>query len=251
MAEPPPPCRGEFGIGLDVTRGESEQVIEVDHSALELLLLVTRVDLGDCGGLDRGVAIGGGGHRCVVTGRDHARLRPFDLADDIERQGGGLAAHQACHEPDLAIEQLGRGDPALVPSLTELGVGDGVERSGVDRAAQPERADALAEFGRCLARECDRQHPTGIALALGDAPRDAAGEHTRLARAGPGEDAQCCRLCGHRGGLTGIQTRHQSTERRCDVGIDLDRWAGPWRVGLGSGFGVEEGVHICDPTPHL
>ena len=87
-----------------------------------------------------------------------------------------------------------------VPAVTDL--------------AHAEAAEAGAELARRLAGERDREHVARIDQALARLPRDAAGEHAGLARAGAGEDRERRGAAGDRVALRGVET----VEERVHVG---------------------------------
>ena len=244
VAESPTASCGILGVGLDVAGREAEQVVEVDHATTELGLLVAGVDVGHRLGSDGHPAVGDRRLRRVVAGRDHACLGPLDLADDVERQRGRAAPHEARHEPDLAVEQLRRVDAALFPPLPELGVGDGVERAGVDAAAQAEMVDALAQLGGSLAGERDGEHSPRIDLALRHPAGDAAGEDPRLAGPGAGDDAQRQRVGRDGGGLCRVEAREQALAGGATGRVELV--AGT--IGGRGGVVAEQGLHAEDPN---
>ena len=68
----------------------------------------------------------------------------------------------------------------------------GVERADPHdlRAAADQLLDPLAHLGGRLVGEGDRQDRAGVGVALGDQPRDPAGEHPGLARPRAGDDQQ-------------------------------------------------------------
>lgn len=123
---------GDVMTVLEDGDGEEQHVLEVDHRAVALQLLVHRVDLGDLGGVARGVALGLGDHGRIVGGHGLGDLRPLDLAGDVPQfvavepdaaAGGGLGDQLdlALHEPRQLATDCFR------PEVLELAQGGGVE----------------------------------------------------------------------------------------------------------------------------
>lgn len=100
---------GDVVAVLQDADGEEQHVLEVDHCAVALQLLVHRVDLGDLGGIARGVPLGLGDHGRIVGGHGLGDLGPFDLARDIAQfvavEPDTAAGRRLGDQLDLALQE--------------------------------------------------------------------------------------------------------------------------------------------------
>ena len=85
VAEAPPLASGEGLVGLERLDAAHEQVVEVDHAAAVLLILVAGVHLGHRLDTEWRLALKPGHFGHVGRRHDEPGLRPFDLAHHIDR----------------------------------------------------------------------------------------------------------------------------------------------------------------------
>lgn len=178
---------------LEDADGQQQHVLEVDHSAVALELLVHRVDLGDLGRAPGCLAGRLRDDRRIVGGHGLGDLGPLDLArhvpqlvavepDTAARRGLGDQLDLALDEPGhLAADRLG-------PEELELAQRRRVERTRLD-TARAELAQPPAHLAGRAVGESDGEHRGRLqdpgAHPVGDAVRDRA----RLARTGSGQHA--------------------------------------------------------------
>ncbi len=178
---------------LDHADGEQQHVLEVDHAAVALELLVRGVDPADLGGVTGGLATGLGDGGRIVLRHGLGDLGPFDLARDIAQfiavEADAAARGGLGDELDLALDQPRHvAADGLGPEVLELAQGGRVERTRLD-AARAELAQPSAHLARGAVGEGDGEHARGLEYPGPDAVRDAVGDRARLSRAGPGQHA--------------------------------------------------------------
>ncbi len=184
---------GDVVAVLEDADGQEQHVLEVDHAAVALELLVRPVDLGDLGQVPGGLAARlEGGHR-VVGGHGLGDLRPFDLARDVAQlvavEPDAAARAGLGHELDLALQQPGHfAAHRLRPEVLELAQGRGVEGAGLD-PARAQGAQASAHLARGAVGEGDGQHTGRHELPGPDAVGDAVGDRAGLAGTGTRQHA--------------------------------------------------------------
>ena len=176
-------------------------------------------------------ATAGGASRTDVVARlDAAGGAPRALGGDrVDRASPGDVGDEA-----LPVVDDVRRRPSLVgPALSHHAEGDGVERAGLDRLAKPGGAKPPAQLAGSLAGERQRQRVAGVGGTSGHAIGDAAGQHSRLARAGGGDDGDERRRCRDGRPLVGVEVAeqsgviHEATVRRpCHRTSMTRRWGG-------------------------
>ena len=223
--------RGEVAVVADRASALDEHVVEVDERALALDPLVALVDRGDDRRRQRRPAARLVARAGVRRGIDHPCLGPFDLGRDVgglhELTGAaalaGLADERG-EDAGLAVEQRWRRDPGVGPPLPELRERDRVEGARVGMAPQAERAEPGPELARRLAGERDDEDVAGIGGPRGEAVRDAAREHSGLAGAGAGDDAERRARARDRGALRFVEVGQQVHRGHLREGVGHCRW---------------------------
>lgn len=146
--------------------GQQQDVLEVDDGAVPLEVLVGGVELGDLGGVARGLAAGLGGGAGVVGGDGLGDLGPLDLRGDVpqlaavetDAAGGGRVGDQL----DLAVDEPGQGaTDRFRPEVLQLSQGGGVEGAGLD-ALGAELAEPAAHLAGGPGGEGDGEHAGGL-----------------------------------------------------------------------------------------
>ena len=132
-----------------------------------------------------------------------------------DARAGPAAADDRADDPSLRAEHRGRFAAVLDGVPAELREGERVERARGD-LAHAETAEALGELAGGLAGERDGEHVRGRDALLLDEPRDPAGEHARLARAGRGQDRERRRFVGHGRALRRIEVGQEGVGPRRD-----------------------------------
>lgn len=178
---------------LEDADGEQEHVLEVDHPPVALELFVRPVDLGDLGGVARGIAQRLGDRRRVVGGDGLGDLRPLDLARDVPQlapvEPDAAAGARLRDQLDLALDQPGQlTADRLGPEVLELAQGGRVEGAGLD-AARAELAQPAAHLARRAVGERDGQHTARLQDPGPYPVRDPVGDRAGLARPGAGQHA--------------------------------------------------------------
>jgi hypothetical protein len=231
VAEPPVSGGRVLGVGGQVPRRQAEEVVEVDEAPLALPVGEVLPDPGDLVGFQGWPTARRRGCGCVVVRFERACRGPLDLCEHVERECGVAAPprDEPCQESELAVEELGRTHATFLPPLPELGVGDGVERPGVDRRARQEPVQAVAEFARSLPRERHGERALRRQREGGTSVGDPMREHTRLARAGAGEHTEVPGRIGDRPGLFRVQAAEQPGGGRIGLAVGS---LGHGRVGL-------------------
>ncbi len=223
--------RGEVAVVADRASALDEHVVEVDERAFALHPLVALVDRGDDRRRQRWPAARLVARTGVRRGIDHPCLGPFDLGRDVgglhELTGAaalaGLADERG-EDAGLAVEQRWRRDPGVGPPLPELRERDRVEGARVGMAPQAERAEPGPELARRLAGERDDEDVAGIGGPRGEAVRDAAREHSGLAGAGAGDDAERRARARDRGALRFVEVGQQVHRGHLREGVGHCRW---------------------------
>ena len=165
MTEPPPLGGRELGVGLERLRREPDQIVEVDEAALALLLLVPAVHVGDAFERELRAAPGARGGLGVGGRTGQPRLRPLDLARDLEDRDltvGAALADERREHARLAVQQLGHARPAVLVERAQLRERDGVERARGRVVPDPEPAEPAAQLARGLAGERERERVRGL-----------------------------------------------------------------------------------------
>ncbi len=148
VAVPPPRRRGEVVVAPQLGDEPGEQVVEVDHPAGPLELVVAGEQVGDRVVRDREPSSCRLRCGAVVLRRDQPRPCPVDLGEHLRRvdrsaRTGGARPTPACVGQELVDEPGPVGDQPrwaaveVGPAQPEHRVGDGVERAGRDRVAFP------------------------------------------------------------------------------------------------------------------
>ncbi|GAA5009650.1 hypothetical protein GCM10025734_52950 [Kitasatospora paranensis] len=200
---------GDLRAVLQDGGGEQQHVLEVDHPAFALGLLVGGVDPGDLGRVPRRVAAALEDGRRVVVGDDLGDLGPLDLAGEVA-QFGALDAQPAAggglgDELDLALQQARHlaADGAR-PEVLELAQGGGVEGPGL-HALGAELAEPAAHLAGRARGEGHGEHLLRLVDAAADAVGDPVGDGPGLAGAGAGEHADRAVQGGGDGALFGVE----------------------------------------------
>lgn len=178
---------------LEDADGEEQHVLEVDHRAVALQLFVHRVDLGDLGGIARGVALGLGDHGRIVGGHGLGDLGPLDLARDIAQlvavEPDAAAGRRLGDQLDLALHQPGQiTTDCFRPEVLELTQRRGVEGPCL-HPARAELAQAPAHLTGGAVGERDGKHTRRLEYPRAHPVRDAVRDGPRLARTGSGQHA--------------------------------------------------------------
>ena len=206
----PPALRGcERRVALDRVGAPAEQVVEVATPALALLGFVAGVEVGDLGR----------GHRRVPARprRPRPRSAPGDrpraLAHSISAarsatsavRPGPVAPTSGAEQPRLRGQDRGCVPALFVRAPPELGERERVEGAGGD-PFDLERSEPVDQLTCGFARERDREHVARLGVAVARAPRDATGEHARLARTGRREDRERFGRCRDRLALARVES---------------------------------------------
>ena len=212
-----------------------QEVVEVERAGDAEALLVAGREAGDrpfpvvCGVLaqERGVQhlVLGAADRAEHGARaEFARQREVLLAQDLLHQRL-LVVRVVDHEPPV--------DPDRGPLLAEDTGAQRMERARLDLATTfaDEADDPVAELGRGLVREGDRQDPPRRHVLDADQVRDPVGEHTGLAGAGAREDEKRTLGGRHRARLLGVERLDDLL--RTFGAAALDRRGIGWRGGRG------------------
>ncbi len=219
VAEAPPLRGGELGVALEHVGAAGDEVVEVDEPALALLALVAAEDrrrprpagAGWCGRRRRPPARS---RRASPAGpwptRSRRRARRRASAPSRPRR-----REQRQEDPDLAFEQRGHGAALFVGPAAELRQRDGVERAGGDRLAHAEagRGAARSSPAALRVKVTARTWAGSMSRSL-RLPRDAPGEHARLARPRAGEDRQRRGAAGDRVALRRVETVEERVHLR-------------------------------------
>ena len=217
VPEPTAVVLPHVGQRLEQVHRSHDQVVEVEGVGLAQAPLIVRVRRGV--GLLEGVAR-------VLGGLFRVAQLVLLVAHPVQ-DGTGLVLLRVELESleDQRHQSLGVGrvvdrEVGLVADSTEVEGADLLAQDpharGVERrdphdpgALADEVLDALLHLGSGLVGEGDRQDRTGVGLALGDQPRDAPGQHPRLAGAGAGHDQQGGAGVHHGGPLRLVEALEQ------------------------------------------
>jgi hypothetical protein len=194
--------RPRFVVPVEELHGSLEQVLEVEQPVLGLPLLV----------LAEHAAHQVGRHGRLVlpepvvvrVGREPPVLRPLDFRREVA--GGPEAVGAGQRVADPAQEHRLRGED---PARISLEAAEQCECRRVEgrraHALDAERTQPRAQLARRLLGECHRQDVLRRECAARDLPGDATRDRRRLARAGPGQDAQWSARALHGGALLRVQ----------------------------------------------
>ncbi len=225
-------------LGADVVvvgqqRHRAEQdVVEVDHPAVALHLLVAGVDAAHPGGVHPGhLAALRGGEFGVVGGRHVADLRPADLGEQVaQRARFGAVAEQPSGRLGHHAGALVADPRQLVPHRRRPEVLRLPQRGGVEGAGlHPREAQAAqppAQLARGPGGEGDREHGDRVVATRRAAVGDPVGDRPGLAGSGArdhrdrhAEGGRHRPLLGVEGGQQGVGIGHPDTVgRAADTG---------------------------------
>ncbi len=197
-------------VAIEQFVGAQQQFGEVGHALALALRIVGLVQLGELHGIfivRVGVARAAAGFLVAIDVALHL-FRFVFLGIDVERLQEPLDRGELV----LCVEDLERlRQPRFAPVRAQQAVGETVE--GADphaaRVDRQHRRDAREHFLRRLVGEGHREnavrrHPAGL-----DQPRNARGQHARLARTRAREDQRGRVRQRHRGALFGIEASQQ------------------------------------------
>ena len=141
-----------------------------------------------------GVAARGPGGAGVVPGASSRAWAQLDLGQDGAGMCPATEARGPGDGPDAADggdRRRGRGpDPGVGPVAAELGEGGGVEGPGPDRAGTPSRQRRPRSSREALRVKVTTRVWSASADPSKMPPGHPAGQDRRLARPGPGQDAE-------------------------------------------------------------
>lgn len=142
---------------LEDGNGQQQDVLEVDHTALPLEVLVGRVELGDLGGVAGDLAARLGGGQGVVGGHGLGDLGPLDLRGGVPQltpvETDAARGSRVGDELDLAVDESGQGaTDRFRPEVLKLTQGRGVEGAGLDAlgAEQAQPASRISPAARLV-----------------------------------------------------------------------------------------------------
>ncbi len=194
---------------LEHAHRQQQHVLEVDHAALALELLVHAVDPGDLGGVAGDLAAGLGGGGRIVLGDGLGDLGPLDLGRDVPQfvaiEPDPAAGRRLRDDLHLAVEQPRHlAAHRLGPEVLQLPQRRRVERTGL-HPARAQLAQPAAHLARGAVGERDGEHTGGLQHPGPHAVGDAVGDRPRLARAGAGQHAHRSAQGGGHLALLGVE----------------------------------------------
>src|SRR5579863_1443174 len=217
MAKALAPCSGDFGMRLEEIGREKDQIVEIDP-----VLLLAQAPTG-------GDRLGGGAGRLAfraLENRDHPQEALRAAFRNLQRPGERRAASrligdaEVCLQADRFAMRAKHGEAQRMKALNRA----------FAAPAWNERGEAHGKlFGRA-AGEGQRQAGGSRRAALQYEMSEAAGQHTGLAGAGPGEDDD--RSLYRLGGAALVVV--EALKRACAIGHGLAgrrRRGGPLRPG--------------------
>ncbi len=223
--------REDLGSFIEQPDRFEEEVVEVERAGDPETLLVAGREAGDrafpvVGGVlaeERGV------QHLVLGSADRAQHRTrAELAGEREV----LLAQDLLHQRLLVVRVVDHEPPVDPDGGALLAEDTGTQRMEGARLDLPttfadEADDPVAELGRGLVRERDRQDAPRRHVLDADQVGDPVGEHAGLARAGTGKDEQRAFGGRHRAGLLGIERLDDLLRAFGSAALD-DRGVG-WR----------------------
>ena len=219
MSKAPADDLGEVVIGVDLTREHQQQVVDVDDTATPFGRLVVGEHLCHGGEGDAAMPLGGPRRGGVSVGLDAAGSAPRAFGSDgVDRAPPSDLSDQAT----TVVGDVRRRPTAVRPALAHHAEGDGVERAGLDRFANPGGAESAAQLAGCLSRERQCKGVAGLGRPGGDPVGDPSGEHAGLAGAGCGDDGDERRRCRDRGALCGVEITEEGRlvhDDHCTAGV--------------------------------
>ncbi len=249
---------GDVAVFLQRARRDHQQVGEVEDARAPLGLVVLGVHLRHRLEVHRRLATRGPRGLAVgVRGREHG-LGPLDLGGEVAHLGPVGAQPQpggrVGHDPQRAVDQIGHGTAEHARrEVLQLAPGCGVERPGLD-AVRAERPQPGPQFTSGPRGEGDGEQLARRDRAGTHLVGDPVGDRARLARPGPGQDADRPAHGERRRALLGIEPgedlfgprthlRHApilpAPSDRSGPGGHKRRTASRWLVWPGPGYGRE------------
>ncbi len=189
--------------------GQQQHVLEVDHAAPALEVLVGRVDLGDLGRIAGCHATGLVRREGVVGGDGLGHLGPLDLGDGVAQlapvETDAAGGRRVRDQLDLAVDEPGQGaTDRFRPEVLELAERRRVEGAGL-HAPGTELAQPAPHLARGPVGEGDGQHAGGLEDAGADPVGDAVGDRPGLAGAGARQHAHRTAQGGRHLALLGVE----------------------------------------------
>ena len=237
----------DVGEGLQDVDGHHDDVVEVEGVGLAQAALVLRVGRGD----RAVVVVALGDLRGVGLLVDELVLEVAHLVREAARRVAlGVEVEVAQHEAHeaLAVGGVVDREGRLHADLGGLAPQDaharGVEGHHPHRpgAGADEGLDPLAHLGGGLVGEGDREDLARLRAALAEQPRDAVGQHARLARARARDDEQRGALVHDGLALVGVEPLEQRLG--VEVGMPCARVSTPPRAAASAHVGTP-----CSVTP--